>query len=51
VKETTSGVVSFNYWTLIIGVVIAGLALKTKIHPILLIVISGVLGAFTLFLI
>ncbi|MGV8979706.1 chromate transporter [Clostridium sp.] len=48
VKKTTSGGISFNYWTLIIAVVIAGLALKTKIHPILLIIISGVLGASTL---
>ena len=48
VKETASGVLSFNYWTFIIAIIIAGLALKTKLHPILLIIISGVLGAVTL---
>lgn len=50
VKESVSGL-SFNYWTLIIAAIILVIDLKTKIHPILLIVISGVLGACTLIIV
>ncbi|PKM66815.1 MAG: chromate transporter [Firmicutes bacterium HGW-Firmicutes-2] len=39
-----------NYITFVIGIVVLILALKTKIHPILLIIGSGILGFMTIFL-
>ena len=44
ITETSSQNWSINYQTLIIGLIILFLDVRTEIHPILLIVISGVLG-------
>lgn len=50
IHKTINGGSIVNYKTIIIMVIILGLALKTKIHPIVLIIISGVLGFATILL-
>jgi len=49
IKNISDGDFSFNYYTLIIAIIILGIQLWKKPHPILLIVLSAILGAGTLF--